>query len=88
MEKYFFQQIIQSFVGKVLLEEIVSLSPGEWTYNQFAIGDPEKIILSISFQPEDMEPWKWYSLDICKSPSHRLGCGVTLTEAFINAYSN
>ena len=85
MEKHFFQQIIQSFVGKVLMEEIVSLSPGEWTYNQFAIGDPEKIILSISFQLEDMEPWKWYSLDVS---SHRLGCGVTLTEAFINAYSN
>jgi hypothetical protein len=42
MEKYFFQQIIQSFVDKVLLEEIVSLSPGEWTYNQFAFGNPEK----------------------------------------------
>jgi hypothetical protein len=75
MQKTTFQAIIEEFLGPISPEDIVQLLPTGWEYNQSS-GN-----LSISFQPDRIKPWKWYSYPD-GIEKRRLGYGATLTEAY------
>jgi hypothetical protein len=85
MQKENFEKIVIDFLGESPSHEIVPLTIGSWRYTRFDDKDPELVIIDISFQPNDIKPWRWYSYHPNSDIGYRLGWGITLIEAYKEA---